>query len=67
MSEEKEVVKIRKFGGKIFTGKEACKNKAEANIQKRHLKAYLKGHKYFAYLKDKVGNTEYYYVNERWV
>lgn len=40
---ELEKEKTRKFGGKLS----GFKNRSEANNEKKHLKAYLAGHKMF--------------------
>lgn len=64
---KEEPVKIRKFGGKLLFGKDACANKKQANIQKKHLKSYLKGEKFFTHGRDNAGDPKQYHVNERWI
>lgn len=67
MTQEQDIVKTRKFGGLILNGKQACANKKIADVQKKHLKAYLKGHKLFTHGRDNAGYPKQYYVNEKWI
>ena len=53
----------RKFKGKL----DNFDNKQERNFEKKHLKAYLRGDKYFFYGKDAFGNPIKHEVQQEWI
>jgi UDP-2,3-diacylglucosamine pyrophosphatase LpxH len=57
---EKE--KTRHFLGKI----ENFKDKKEKELEKKHLKAYLKGHKLFVHGRNIEGKPQYYITLFAW-
>lgn len=62
---KKDEVLVRRFGGKIS----GFKDNAEANFEKKHLKAYLKGDKYFRHGfkdEDDIRVPAYHKVKEEW-
>jgi hypothetical protein len=54
--------KRRSFGGKL----DGFIDKYEAHFEQKHLKAYLKGQKYFTYGLDRNRNPIYHEVKEIW-
>lgn len=52
----------RSFGGKT----EGFKNKEEQRFEQKHLKAYLRGDKFFKFGYDKNGYPIFHKVNEIW-
>ena len=63
MYKESNKTLLRQFKGKIdnFSSKE------ERNFEKKHLKAYLRGDKYFFYGIDDLGNPKRYEVQQELV
>lgn len=53
----------RRFKGKI----DNFESKEERNFEKKHLKAYLRGDKYFFYGTDALGKPIQYEVQQEWV
>ena len=53
----------RKFKGKI----DNFDSKEERNFEKKHLKAYLRGDKYFFYGTDALGKPIQYEVQQEWI
>jgi hypothetical protein len=68
---EKE--KIRHFGGELFVFvdySDLKKSKVQRiirNLEKKHLKAYLRGDKKFSFGLDMHGRPMWYFVKEVWV
>jgi hypothetical protein len=65
--------KTRHFGGELNvfidrkgTPLEIAAAKAKRNFEKKHLKGYLNGDKYFSFGLDEKRNPIYYVVNEIW-
>ena len=69
----KEKEKIRHFGGKlnVFVNykddKDAIVGRAYRNLEKKHLKAYLRGDKKFSFGRNPHGDVMWYYVKETWL
>ena len=62
--------KVRHFGGKLFVFVDYKTNpgaRAIRNLEKKHLKSYLRGDKRFSYGKDINGHTMWFFVKEVWL
>jgi len=57
-----EVKSLRSFGGKISD----FKDKSEKDYEQKHLKAYLKGFKFFRHGFETNGEPAYFPVIEKW-
>jgi len=69
--EERE--KIRHFGGKLSVfvnykdDRQAAVGRVYRNLEKKHLKAYLRGDKKFTFGRDAHGVPMWYFVQEIWL